>query len=127
MKVYYVNGYADEVYYVYAENEKSAEEILRKEISKHIFKAKLEGKEIILNVPPMLGKNVIVEFGISKETLDTELEFMDITASAYIFSQNGLDNWASWDITTEDVIGNKDIAKAVSAFLSPEKDKNNEL
>jgi len=69
MRVYYVCGYANEVYYVRAENEEAAEALLRKQIGKYIFQNNLRDDETI-EAPEKLGDNIIVEFGISKGTLE---------------------------------------------------------
>lgn len=116
MRVYYVNGYANEVYYVRAEDEKAAEELLRKEVGKYVFKSNLRDDETT-TVPDKLGDNIIVEFGISKRTLDEELRFDDITATAYVFAQNEMDQWKDWDITTADVIGDEHVAAMLEETL----------
>jgi hypothetical protein len=116
MRVYYVNGHANEVYYVRAEDEKAAEKVLRKEIGKYVFKSNLCDDETA-TVPEKLGDNIIVEFGISKRTLEADLRFDDITATAYVFSQNGMDQWKDWDITTADVIGDENVAAMLEETL----------
>ena len=116
MRVYYVNGYANEVYYVRAEDEEAAEALLRKQIGKYVFQNNLRDDEIV-EVPEKLGDNIIVEFGVSKGTLETDLRFDDITATAYVFSQNKMDQWKDWDITTADVIGDENVAAMLEETL----------
>jgi hypothetical protein len=103
VRVYYVNGYANEVYYVRAEDEEAAEALLRKQIGKFVFQKNLSDDSI--EIPEKLGDDIIVEFGISKGTLETDLRFDDITATAYVFSENGMPHWKDWKITVPDVIG----------------------
>ena len=124
MRVYYVSGFANEVYYVRAEDEIEAEETLRKAIGKFLFKNNLrDDAEIVL--PDKLGDNVIVEFGISKGTLDADLRFDDITAAAYIFAANDIPQWSDWTITTADIIGDKHVAESLEKTLfSLEKEED---
>lgn len=116
MRVYYVNGYANEVYYVRAENEEAAEELLRKQIGKFVFQNNLRDDETV-EVPDKLGDDIIVEFGVSKGTLEEELHFDDITATAYVFSQNDMEHWKDWNITTADIIGDKNVAEMLEETL----------
>ncbi len=121
MRVYYVNGYANEVYYVRAEDAEEAEKTLRKEIGKYIFKTNLTE---VNNVPEKLGDNIIVEFGISKGTLEADLRFDDITETAFVFSENGMEHWKDWELTTEDVIGDKHVAEMVEETLRSSDDED---
>ena len=125
MRIYYVSGYANEVYYVRAEDEKAAEETLRNAIGKYIFKTNLQDEDAV-DVPSKLGENIIVEFSISKGTLEADLEFEDITASAYIFSANGMEHWKDWDISTADIIGDENVAAALeeSIFSAAESEED---
>lgn len=116
MRVYYVNGYANEVYYVRAKDEKEAETILRKEIGKYVFQQNLRD-DTIVETPDKLGDNIIVEFQISKGTLEADLRFDDITETAFVFSENGMPHWKDWEITTEDVIGDPNVAAMVAETL----------
>ena len=116
MRVYYVNGYANEVYYVRAEDEEAAEALLRKQIGKYVFQNNLRDDEIV-EVPDKLGDDIIVEFGISKGTLETDLRFDDITATAYVFSENGMPHWEDWKITVPDVIGDDNVAEALQSIF----------
>lgn len=116
MRVYYVNGYANEVYYVRAEDEEAAEALLRKQIGKYVFQNNLRDDDIV-EVPDKLGDNIIVEFGISKGTLETDLRFDDITATAYVFSENGMPHWKDWKITVPDVIGDDNVAEALQSIF----------
>ena len=121
MRVYYVNGYANEVYYVRAEDEEAAEALLRKQIGKFVFQKNLSDDSI--EIPEKLGDDIIVEFGISKGTLEADLRFDDITATAYVFSENGMPHWKDWKITVPDVIGDENVAEALqSIFDANEKD-----
>ena len=123
MKVYYVNGYANEVYYVRAEDEKEAEAILRKEIGKYVFQQNLRDDEIV-ETPDKLGENIIVEFEISKGTLEAELRFDDITETAFVFSENKMPLWEDWEITTEDVIGDPNVAAMVEETMRSSEDED---
>ena len=116
MRVYYVSGYANEVYYVRAKDEEAAKALLLKEIGKYVFKNNLRDDETIV-MPEKLGSNVIVEHQISKGTLEADLDFEDITATAYIFSQNGMDHWKDWKITTTDIIGDKHVAESLEEIM----------
>ena len=121
MRVYYVNGYANEVYYVRAEDEEAAEALLRKQIGKFVFQKNLSDDSI--EIPEKLGDDIIVEFGISKGTLEADLRFDDITATAYVFSENGMPHWKDWKITVPDVIGDDNVAEALQSILDgSEKD-----
>lgn len=121
MRVYYVNGYANEVYYVRAEDEEAAEALLRKQIGKFVFQKNLSDDSI--EIPEKLGDDIIVEFGISKGTLEADLRFDDITATAYVFSENGMPHWKDWKITVPDVIGDENVAEALQSVLDgSEKD-----
>lgn len=115
MRVYYVNGYANEVYYVRAEDEEAAEALLRKQIGKFVFQKNLSDDSI--EIPEKLGDDIIVEFGISKGTLEADLRFDDITATAYVFSENGMPHWKDWKITVPDVIGDDNVAEALQSIL----------
>lgn len=115
MKVFYICSYANDVFYVRAENPEKAEEILRREIAKYIFQRNLKDKAHA--APKMLGKNIIVEFNISKDTLDKEFTIEDITATAYIFASNGREHWDNWDIEIADAIGNKDVSDAIEDMI----------
>jgi hypothetical protein len=121
MRVFYVSGYAGEVYYVRAKDEKDADEILRKAIGKYLFKTNLQDDEIIQH-PDTLGDNIIVEFGISKGTLEANLQFEDITASAYVFSENDMPHWKDWKITTADIIGDSNVAKSLEETIFGKKE-----
>lgn len=122
MRVFYVNGYANEVYYVRAENEEAAEALLRKQIGKFVFQNNLRDDETV-EVPDKLGDDIIVEFGVSKGTLEADLRFDDITATAYVFAQNDMPHWKDWTITVPDVIGDENVAEALqSIFDGNEKD-----
>ena len=123
MRVYYVNGYANEVYYVRAEDEKAAEELLRKEIGKYVFQQNLRDDEIV-EVPDKLGDNIIVEFEISKGTLEADLRFDDITETAFVFCENKMPHWEDWEITTEDVIGDPNVAAMVEETLRASDDED---
>ena len=116
MRVYYISGYANEVYYVRAEDEKAAEKLLLKEIGKYVFKNNLRDDESV-TLPEKLGSNVIVEHQISKGTLEADLQIEDITATAYIFSENGMDHWKDWKITTTDIIGDKNVAESLEKTI----------
>ena len=123
MRVYYVSGYANEVYYVRAKDEEAAKDLLLKEIGKYIFKNNLRDDAEIV-IPETLGDNIIVEHYISKGTLEADLEIEDITATAYIFSNNGMDHWKDWKISTADIIGDKNVAAALeeTIFAAEEDD-----
>lgn len=123
MKVYYVNGYANEVYYVRAEDEEAADALLRKEIGKFVFQKNLRDDEVI-DYPEKLGENIIVEFEISKGTLEAELRFDDITETAFVFSENKMPHWVDWKITTEDVIGDPNVAAMVEETLRASGDED---
>ena len=116
MRVYYVSGYANEVYYVRAKDEEAAKALLLKEIGKFVFKNNLRDDETIV-LPEKLGSNVIVEHQISKGTLEADLQIEDITATAYIFSENGMDHWKDWKITTTDIIGDKNVAESLEKTI----------
>lgn len=122
MRVYYVNGYANEVYYVRAEDEEAAEALLRKQIGKFVFQKNLSDDSI--EIPEKLGDDIIVEFGISKGTLETDLRFDDITATAYVFSENGMPHWKDWKITVPDVIGDENVAEALQSVLDGNEKDN---
>lgn len=126
MRVYYVNGYANEVYYVRAEDEKAAEELLRKEIGKYVFQQNLRDDEIV-EVPDKLGDNIIVEFEISKGTLEADLRFDDITATAYVFAQNDMPHWKDWTITVPDVIGDDNVAEALQEIFEGKGDNQDDV
>lgn len=122
MRVYYVNGYANEVYYVRAEDEEAAEALLRKQIGKFVFQKNLSDDSI--EIPEKLGDDIIVEFGISKGTLEADLRFDDITATAYVFSENGMPHWKDWKITVPDVIGDENVAEALQSVLDGNEKDN---
>jgi hypothetical protein len=122
VRVYYVNGYANEVYYVRAEDEEAAEALLRKQIGKFVFQKNLSDDSI--EIPEKLGDDIIVEFGISKGTLETDLRFDDITATAYVFSENGMPHWKDWKITVPDVIGDENVAEALQSVLDGNEKDN---
>lgn len=123
MKVYYVNGYANEVYYVRAEDEEAADALLRKEIGKFVFQKNLRDDEVI-DYPEKLGENIIVEFEISKGTLEADLRFDDITETAFVFSENEMPHWVDWKITTEDVIGDPNVAAMVEETMKASDDED---
>ena len=123
MKVYYVNGYANEVYYVRAEDEAAADTLLRKEIGKFVFQKNLRD-DAVVEYPEKLGENIIVEFEISKGTLEADLRFDDITETAFVFSENKMPLWEDWEITTEDVIGDPNVAAMVEETMRASEDED---
>lgn len=116
MKVYFISSHANDVFYVRAETPEKAEDILRTEIKKYIFKKNLKDDDEI-EVPETLGKDIIVEFGIRKDIIDNELTIEDITAAAYIFSSNEQPHWDKWNIEIKDAVGNKDVAESIEDML----------
>ena len=123
MKVYYVNGYANEVYYVRAEDEAAADTLLRKEIGKFVFQKNLRD-DAVVEYPEKLGENIIVEFEISKGTLEADLRFDDITETAFVFSEKKMPLWEDWEITTEDVIGDPNVAAMVEETMRASEDED---
>jgi len=117
MKVFYVSGYATDVFYVHAETAEAAKTLLLDEVGKYIFRRNLKDEEG-MQIPETLGDNIIVEFGVHRDLLDADLVVEDITATAYIFAQNELPHWEKWNIEIKDVVGNAQIAESIQEILN---------
>jgi len=124
MKVFYICGYANDVFYVRAPDAESAKEHLLDEVGKYIFQRKLKDDANEIDSPEMLGENIIVEFGIHRDLLTADLLAEDITATAFIFAENKLPHWGDWEIAVKDVVGNSHIAESIEEMLTlePEED-----
>lgn len=105
MKVFYVSTFGSNVFYIRAKTADKAREHLIKQVKKYFFKRELAADESPA-LPAMLGKNIIVELGITKSIIDDDekITVEDITATAYIFSSSGKEHWKDWDISVEDVL-----------------------
>lgn len=124
MKVFYVCGYANDVFYVRASDADAAKELLLDEIGKYVFQRKLKDDAANIGTPETLGDNIIVEFGVHRDMLKAELVIEDITASAYIFAENKLPHWENWNIEIKDVVGNSRIAESIEDMLNPNIDED---
>lgn len=102
-KVFYIASDSADVFYVRAENADAAKELLLEEIGKHVFKQNLAGEKK-WNRVNTLGSNVIVEYSVRESILSSKLSIEDITAAAFIFSDQGKEHWKDWDITEKDVL-----------------------
>ena len=122
MKVFYISGYANDVFYVRAETAEAAKAHLLDEVGKYVFQRNLKDDSKEIQIPETLGENIIVEFGIHRDIIDAKLVIEDITATAYIFSQNELPHWENWDIEIKDVVGNTQIAESIEEILNEAKD-----
>lgn len=109
MRVFYICGYANDVYYVMAEDKVEAEQHLRDQLGKHLFKNKL--KDGNTNPPPTLGDRIIIEQGITEEFLENTCHVNDITAAAYMFAKAGKPYWVDWDLSEHDVLLDPDLAE----------------
>ena len=118
MKVFYICGYANDVFYVRANDADAAEELLLDEVGKYIFQRKLKDDDADTETPETLGDNIIVEFGVHRDILKAELVVEDITASAFIFSENRLPHWEDWKIEVKDVVGNSHVAESIQEMLT---------
>ena len=102
-KVFYISADTADVFYVRASNKAAAKELLLKNVGKYLFKRKLASKKNPSS-PGMIGKNIIVEYAVRKDITTAKLNIEDITAAAFIFSNQGKKYWKDWTITEEDVL-----------------------
>lgn len=101
-KVFYISADNADVFYVRASNAQAAEKRLLEDVGKYLFKRNLAGKKNP-STPNTIGKNIIVEYAVHKSITTAKLDIEDITAAAFIFSNQGKKYWKEWVITEEDV------------------------